>query len=228
MIPVYLISDDGAPERLVALWADAERLGIQLTRVSTGSSNDPAVAYMDGHRRAWQRVADSEAPFAMVIEDSVALDERVVPLLDRDFLSRALLPRAVVLLDTPDVKEAERLDTAIIEPNAVPRSTRAYIVTRIAVRKLLAFESEAGPVAHVLARRKEHGISTLVVVPPPVIDNSDDTSGGLDEATGVGGAVGRAAQRVRKMFANSAAGFQPIAVPAPRALPVGEVETSQS
>lgn len=228
MIPVYLISDDGAPERLVALWADAERLGIQLIRVSTSASNDPATAYLEGHRRAWQRIADSDAPFAVVIEDTVAFDERIVPLLDRDFLSRALLPRSIVLLDTPDQKEAERLDAAIVEPSSAPRSSRAYIVTRIAIRQLLTLDVEAEPVARTFARRKEHGISTLVVVPPPVIDNSENEQGGVDENPGVGEVVGRATQRLRKMFAKGAAGFQPIAVPAPRVLSMGEAEGSQT
>lgn len=171
MIPVYVISRDDAPERLVALWADAERLGISISRIRPEgpAEENQDTSVPNGHRRAWERIADGDAPYAVVLHDDVELGEELLPLLDRSFLAKSLPPRSVLVLDGPQFGVAEELsDAAIVRPISPPNSFHAYIISRVAVRSLLASPKRVELPAKTIARKKEHGIETFLVVPPPV------------------------------------------------------------
>lgn len=213
-IPVYIISQNDAPERLVAIWADAERLGFPIIRVATAANSDDDGSYMDGQRRAWQRIAQGDAPFAAVLEDNVVLDERLMPLLDRSFLSKALPPRSVLVLDAKDRHEAERPAAAIVRPNVLPAECHAYIVSRVAVRHLMELGEGETSFADVLAKRRQHGIDTLAVLPPPVTTASDTPepdAGGPARSS----LVSRLRDAVQRISSNNSAPFEPVPVPAP-------------
>ena len=218
MIPVYILSSDNAPERLVALWADAERLGISITRVAAKApgGEPPAVATLENHKRAWARVADGDAPFAAIIEDSVALSDALLPLLDRAFLARALPPRSVLVLDGDDRDMPDRSDAAIVRPATPPLGFRAYIVSRVAVRQLLTGAQEGAAFDRMLSRRRDFGVETFVVVPPAVVaevEPAADVAAKPTLANGRLAAIGRGL--ASRMSWREASLFEPIPVPAP-------------
>lgn len=207
MIPVYIISRNDAPERLVALWADAERLGISIVRVGTDGSESSHRA----HAKAWKKIAEGDAPFAVILDDDVRFDERLVSLLDRDFLARALPPRSIVVLDRMEDREPAELDMAIIKPRSLRSRGQAYIASRVAVRQLLSLPPTDEPLQRVFARQNEHGISVLAVMPSPVTIMVDDSVGEPEAQTSF---VSVTIETVRRWFGTKTT-FEPIPVPAP-------------
>ena len=221
MIPVHVLSGDDAPERLVAIWADAERLGIAISRVGARSVEglapaERAVAVAENHRRAWTRIADGDAPFAAVLTDNVALGEPLLPLLSREFLARSLPPRSVLVLDAGAGLEEATGPARIVRPVAPPAGFRAYIISRVAVRQLLAGDAASGPLDRVLARRRDHGIETFLVLPAPVSSEGGAETG---ETDGANWAPSRVAAWGRNLMTRLAPRdstlFEPIPVPTP-------------
>ena len=219
MIPVYIVSRNDAPERLVALWADAERLGIFIIRISTDGSESRRQA----HAKAWTKIAEGDAPFAIVLDDDVRFDERLVSLLDREFLARALPPRSVVVLDRAEGREPVELDMAIIKPKSLRSRGQAYVASRVAVRQLLALPPADEPMERTFARQKEHGISILAVMPSPVTSMTEGV-GDLERQTSFASIIGETA---RRWFGGKAT-FEPIPVPPPKVEPHTIVEPASA
>lgn len=176
--PVYVISRDGEPERLVALWAEADRLGVELHRIAAtdaADGDDAALIRASDHRRAWARIAAGEATHAVVIEDGAALDDRLAPLLDLGRLAREVPDHGVVNLDGGRPGEGE---PRIVRPGTAPQRCGAYVVARGAARALLDSPRRAEPLERALARRAEHGVEVCVAEPAPVVaPDAEDTVG---------------------------------------------------
>ena len=167
--PVYVISRDGEPERLVALWAEADRLGIELHRVAATdgvAGEDSARMRLSDHRRAWQRVAEGEHSHAVVLEDVAALDDRLAPFLDAARLVRDLPPRAVVNLDGGRPGDGEPRIAAA--PNGFGRCS-AYVLASEAASTLLAAPRGDETLERALAGGGEHGLTLCVVEPALVV-----------------------------------------------------------
>ena len=167
--PLYVISRDGEPERLVAMWAEAERLGVTLHRIAAtdGAPGDDAdLIRLSDHRRAWARIAEGDAAHAVVLEDGAALDDRLGALLDADRLAREAPRRGIVNLDGGRPGEGE---PRIVAPTSTPARCGAYVIGRDAARALLAAPRRAEPLARTLARRGEHGVEIRIAEPAPVV-----------------------------------------------------------
>lgn len=167
--PLYVISRDGEPERLVAMWAEAERLGVALHRIAAtdgAPGDDAGLMRVSDHRRAWARVAAGGAPHAVVLEDGAALDDRLSALLDADRLAREVPAQSIVNLDGGRRGEGE---PAIVAPAVPPAYCHAYVIGREAAAALLAAPRRAEPLERTLARRAEHGVEIRVAEPAPVV-----------------------------------------------------------
>ena len=188
-VPLYVVSRDGSPERLIALWAEAERMGVPLVRVGASDTvpgEDEALMRASDHRRAWERVAEGEAPVAIVLEDDVALDDRLAPLLDADTLSAALPSRGLVNLDGGAGGEGE---TRIERTLGMPARCGAYALGRDTARALLAAPRHLEPLERTLLRHREHGVELRVALPAPVVSPERDDE--PDHRPGLGGLVAR-------------------------------------
>ena len=167
--PLYVISRDGEPERLVAMWAEAERLGVALHRIAAtdvAPGDDAELMRVSDHRRAWTRIAGSDAPHAVVLEDGAALDDRLGALLDADRLAREVPGHGLVNLDGGRPGEGE---PRIVAPATPPARCGAYVIGREAAGALLAATRRTESLERTLARRGEHGVEMRVAEPAPVV-----------------------------------------------------------
>ena len=169
MLPIIVINRDDAPERLVAIWADAERLGLALKRrAATGTPDDP----LADHRAAWALIAGGEASHALVTGDDVALDDTLVPLLDISFLSEAMPNGGVVRLDGE--RDADADETLRLVRWHGGRPPRAYIMSREAARMLVDRGEDAGcDLGAALRSVSRSGAAALAVMPPPIVPPVD-------------------------------------------------------
>ena len=212
-VPLYVISRDGAPERLVALWAEAERMGVPLVRVGASDGapgDDEATMRASDHRRAWERVAAGEDAVAIVLEDDVALDDRLAPLLDADALAGALPPLGLVRLDGGCGGEGEaRIERA----TTLAGRCGAYALRRETAAALLAAPRQAGPLERWLVRQRENGLSLHVAVPAPVAapDREDEAEPG--RGAGLRGFAARLGRALRMDRASPAPADRPAQPP---------------
>ena len=202
--PVYVISRDGEPERLVALWAEADRLGVTLHRIAAtdpAEGDDAALIRSSDHRRAWARVAEGDDAHAVVLEDDAALDDRLAPLLDAARLLREVPDHGVVNLDGGRPGEG---DPRIVRPSGPLQRCGAYVVARGAARALLNAPRRAEPLERTLARRAQHGVEVCVAEPAPVV------APGAADAGVAGGWLARLGQFVRGERGGVAANVPPL------------------
>ena len=168
-VSLYVVSRDDAPERLVALWAETDRMGAPLIRVGASQGapgEDAALLRASDHRRAWERVADGDAPVAIVLEDDVALDDRLAPFLDMDALGEAVPPLGLVNLDGGRGGEGV---TRIEHTIGMPARCGAYALRRETARALLDAPRRAEPLERTLLRHREHGVELRVATPAPIV-----------------------------------------------------------
>lgn len=169
MIEVVLISHDDAPERLVAAWAEAERLGLKLRRRSSCAATGEA----DGEARAADlraACADVEAadlPFAAILRDDATLDESLLPFLDAAALARAMAPKAALRLDGPWRDDGDDRPRIVPIARAVA-GFEALIVSREAARVLAGAGEGAADPTDAVRRGAARGIELAAALPPPV------------------------------------------------------------
>ena len=165
-VPLLVLNEDAAHERLVAIWGDADRLGLRIERVGQPSTGDAIGDRLRAHATAWERVATGNNEFAIVAEDDVGLDERLLPLLDATRLRHDLDRSAVVNLDGGP---SDATGPSRIVPATRPlRSFGAYIVDRTTADVLVVLAQGASSVEAVLDALADNGIAMLVATPPPV------------------------------------------------------------
>jgi glycosyl transferase, family 25 len=99
VVKAYCINLDRRPDRREYIWAEFQRLGIDVERVSAVDGSQPeiaakvatlppgfrgvhlgtgAYACFQSHRLCWQKLLDSGDPCAMVLEDDVVLADGIV------------------------------------------------------------------------------------------------------------------------------------------------------
>ena len=173
-VPVFVISRDGEPERLVALWAEAERLGVDLTRIGATESDggdDRELLRASDHRRTWERIAGGAVRHAVVLEDGVALDDRLVPLLDAAYLAREVPEHGLVGLDGGRPGEDDPAEgdgaTRLVRTPALSGRCAAYVIGRGAAIALLRAPRRAEPLERALARAL--GVELMLADPAPVL-----------------------------------------------------------
>ncbi len=177
MIPVYVINLDRQPERWARLSRNAHALDLPLTRVRAidrqtefgpdllrehgqrdaaryGPLTPGEVCCGLGHMRIWRRLAESDAPAALVLEDDAVIAPQIHAFLGAGFLGLLKLhDLTCVKLEYHHVAPARRgkkrpLGRALDEvPGAVPArlyrllgpflGTGAYLLTREGAQDLL-------------------------------------------------------------------------------------------
>lgn len=165
-VPIMVINTDDAPDRLVAVWADAERLGLRIERVGQSASGNASRDRLQAHADAWARIANGACEFAIVADDDVGLDERLLPLLNVDVLAREFDGPTVVNLDGGPSAAPE--PTRIVYAARPPHSFGAYIVDRATATLLQQLATGAESLDGLLLNLSRHGVETLVAAPPPV------------------------------------------------------------
>ena len=193
-IPLFVINLDRSVERLALAQAQFDRLGLRVKRVAavdadsldgatTAATFDAAanqrryfaplhpgeIACFLSHRKAWDAVVASGAPFGVVLEDDVVLSDRFGEVLD------ALAGRPVgwdvvklysasmhASLPVADLAEGLRL----ARPWVVALSGAAYCISRRGALVLLAeTRTVARPVDVELQHWWEHGLEVLAADP---------------------------------------------------------------
>ena len=165
-VPIYVLNRDDALDRLVAIWADAERLGLRIERVGQTPTDDPARDQLSIHVDAWSRIANGGSRFAIVLEDDVGLDERLLPLLDTTRLAGELRGDQVLNLDGGPSDPPG--STRIIDAKQPPVSFGAYLLGRDVAERLHALVEGAQSIDEFFANLPEHDVQILVATPPPV------------------------------------------------------------
>lgn len=212
-VPLYVISRDGSPERLVALWAETDRLGVPLVRVGAAEGapgEDGVLLRASDHRRAWERVVSDDVPLAIVLEDDVALDDRLGPLLDGTVLDDAMPPLGLVNLDGgPSGEGATRIEHTL----GMPARCGAYALRRETAMALLAVQRRAEPLERTLLRHREHGAELRVALPAPVVSPERGTA--PDHRPGLAGVMSRTRHALVERVRRSArpAASRPASVP---------------
>lgn len=186
MIELVVISRDDEPERLVAIWAEADRLGLPLRRHSV--PDDRPVDLSD-HRDVWVGISEGDSRFSVVVTDAVSLDDALLPLLDEPFLERALEPAFFVKLDEPSDEDDEDRPRLVF-PLRSAEGFEAYLVSREGAA-ILANASGAD-VSQAVAAASRRALTAYSLLPAPM--------GMAAEGRRGGGAIeraGRTLQRVR-------------------------------
>ena len=164
-VPVYVLNRDAASDRLVAVWADAERLGLRLLRVPEEALEDDARARIAAHISAWSRIAGGETEFAIVAEDDIDLDERLLPLLDVTMLAREFDGPTVINLDGGPVDGSGPARVVIAKQR--PRSFGAYIINRSTAAYLFELVDPRSTLPDLESVLADGGVTTLVATPAP-------------------------------------------------------------
>ena len=188
-VPLYVVSRDDSPERLVSLWAEAERMGVPLVRVGASEGapgEDDVLLRASDHRRAWERIVESGVSAAIVLDDDVSLDDRLAPFLDAATLIEALPERGLINLDGGHGGEGE---TRIEHTLGMPARCGAYALGGDTARALLDAPRHLEPLERGLLRHREHGVELRVALPAPVV--SPDRADGPEHRAGFAGFVAR-------------------------------------
>lgn len=165
-VPIFVLNTDDAPDRLVAVWADAERLGLRIERVGYVSTDDGQRDRLDAHASAWARIADGASRFAIVAEDDVGLDARLLPLLDVPRLARDLAGGAVVCLNGGPVDHDEV--TRILPASRFPRDCNAYLLDRDTALSLRDMATDCASLPALFTGLSAGGLATMVATPAPI------------------------------------------------------------
>ena len=173
MITITVINSDDAPDRLVSMWAEADRLGLSMRRQK---GDGPAT--LADHRAAWRHIVESDDPCGVVMSDRTAPDDGLVALLQPNFLDLLLARHDLVLLDVEDRDDEAEVQTVRPLRRAVPE-TAAYIMSRKAA--VAALESGTADTLHgVLNGLRSQGVAPAFVSPPilsaqsPMDERKDD------------------------------------------------------
>ncbi|MEO8894728.1 MAG: glycosyltransferase family 25 protein [Rhizomicrobium sp.] len=175
---IYLINLARRPDRRAAMELQAQTLGLTLTRLDARDARDTDMGAVDrwfqpggplgeiprgdkccslSHRDAWQRLVDSGADFAAVLEDDVVLkDPARFALGDADWIPKGIdllklehygpAGQSVLLSDFADVGHGLR----IARMHSRHTGAAAYILSRRAAEILLAIPRFDLPVDHLL------------------------------------------------------------------------------
>lgn len=223
MTPVYVINLDRQPERWERITANADEIGVKLTRfpaIDRKTEFGPALQEEFGwsrgiapprnspgdiccslsHVRVWQKITETAAPGAIILEDDAKLDSTFTQFLGRSFRetiarhnmwcvkleyipsthSMKSRPLGRFVCDLPGVGSAKlyRLKGSFI-------CAAAYYITRDAAEALLREHSHlCVPVDHFLFNRSVNtGFKTLrpgFVTPAPVLHDQVDVPSDLD------------------------------------------------
>ena len=165
-VPIYVLNRDAASERLVSVWADAERLGLRLVRVAEEETGDAARARLAAHASAWTKIADGATEFAIVAEDCIDLDERLLPLLDTTALARRFEGPTVVNLDGGPTGGPGPV--RIVKHDQPLRSFGAYVIDRATASRLAGLVSPQGTLLSLEEVLANGGVTMLVAAPAPV------------------------------------------------------------
>lgn len=154
------------------------------------------------HRRVWQTLLASDAPYAFVAEDDIRLESAfetaraaAEAVMDADTLIRfPLSPR-----ETPQ-KTLHRLgDCQVFRPRVIGLTTGFYMVGRTAAQKLLHHSERFDrPVDSWLQMRWVTGVDALVVWPAGVASAASELGGStIQKRKSVLGEVTRSVKRAR-------------------------------
>jgi glycosyl transferase family 25 len=175
---IYLINLARRPDRRATMELQAEKLGLALTRLDARDARDMDMGTADrwfqpdgplgeiprgdkccslSHRDAWQRLADSGADYAAILEDDVVLKDGARFVLgDADWIPKGMdliklehygpASQSVLLSDFADVGHGFRL----ARMHSRHTGAAAYILSRRAAQILLAIPRFDLPVDHLL------------------------------------------------------------------------------
>ncbi len=175
---IYLINLARRPDRRTAMELQAQKLGLTLTRLDARDARDSDMGTVDrwfqpggplgeiprgdkccslSHRDAWQRLVDSGADYAAVLEDDVVLkDQARFALGDAGWIPKGIdllklehygpAGQSVLLSDFADVGHGLR----IARMHSRHTGAAAYILSRRAAEILLAISRFDLPVDHLL------------------------------------------------------------------------------
>lgn len=179
MVTVHVVSHDDAPERLVNMWADADRLGLDLRRegVSAPSGDADDAADLEAHASCWRHLIEGRAGFAAIVHDDVMLEDGLRALLHENVLKAVMPERGVMVLDALDIGDGEDAEPRVHRLARVPSRPSAYIISRETAADALGVrEQGAGSVQAVLSLSTPRRGELLAVVPSVV--SKDDAADG--------------------------------------------------
>jgi glycosyl transferase family 25 len=166
-IPGYFLNLDRAVARRELMESQARRIGFELTRVAGVEGPALPQAELDrwnpprrvwrklgpfeigcflGHRQAWQRVAEGDAPYAAIFEDDILISDDASLLLSDDhwiprdshLVKLETFRQRVALLPTEDEVPGGRSLARLMSRHL---GTAGYILSRDLARRLLATTS---------------------------------------------------------------------------------------
>jgi len=175
---IYLINLARRPDRLAAMSSQAEMLGLRLSRLDARDARDSDMGTIDqwfqtggplgeiprgdkccslSHRDAWQKLLDSGADYAAVLEDDVVLkDGARFVLSGADWIPKGIdliklehygpVGQSVLLSDFAEIGDGFR----IARMHSRHTGAAAYILSRRAAEILLAIPRFDLPVDHLL------------------------------------------------------------------------------
>jgi glycosyl transferase family 25 len=166
----------------------------------------PEIACYMSHYALWKRVAESESPCAVVLEDDFD-GEDALPTLLRDLARLDLSNRLVKLHSEKHVSGTPLADLAggyqLIDPGSVPGYALGYVISREAAANLVAKALPFGrPVDMDLKHWWEFDISILVVRPPVLHIRKGRTKSAIEssrQSTKPNGAMGSISRLVRNL-----------------------------
>lgn len=193
MLPVFLINLDRSPDRLAAMTAQFDALGIPFERIAAvdGRTLPPEIAArrvealharplgpgemgcFASHRRFWSLLVERDLAAAVVIEDDVTLAptlveaiETIAPEIDRLGLVR------LMTLERRVARDVATLGGFVVEePIGHSRiaGTQGYVIGRAAAERLLAVsERWSLPVDNFIDKSWRHGV-TIHQIRPAVL-----------------------------------------------------------
>jgi len=138
------------------------------------------------HRSIWQKIAESDAPGGLVMEDDIELLDGFSAVLD--FAVEATPPCGYIQFQTRDLGRnhktiAKHENLQMVRPQVVPLRATAQWITRQAAAKLLGVTQVFDrPIDTFIQMRWLHGVDVLVLTPPCVREVSGSLGGSVINA----------------------------------------------
>lgn len=199
----YVINLDRDTSRLAHMEAQTRRAGLEFERFSAldgaripehlrsqffavdGTQHEPELTAGEigcyaSHLAVLKCVAsDLNHPYALVLEDDVALSEDLLPLI----ASAAVCAQQwdIIRLCNPTKSVTLSVETLLnrelVRYWTVPNSSAAYLISRTGAEKFLsAYEQRKLPIDEALRRPWRTGLNMLGILPPPVGTDACSTS----------------------------------------------------
>lgn len=189
MVTVNVVSHDDAPDRLVAIWAEAERLGFALRRQGVDpAEGDGRAALLAAHVACWRSFLESRAGYVAVLHDDALPEDPLAPLLDETVLDQLMAGEGLLCLSSTDEGHDPFEEPRVYRLAAIPGAMGAYVVSRAFASKLVEVADRGAADLRSAIERAVERRGELRCVVPAVVSceeaaSTDPGAGGLMDRT---------------------------------------------